>query len=269
MYTSAACGADLLFIEATLAAGAEVNVVLPFDRGDFLRTSVATGGPEWVQRFDAALARATRVIFATEEGYLGDDILFRQAAYLVEGLTTLRAAQLETTPSLLAVFDADAAGGVGGTRDAVERWRRDVGSVRRWISRRCASARPSPGAQGAGLTLDSRRPPSVDAGPRAGERSGAARVLKAMVFADFAGLQPPLRCNVARFQQAFWSIAAREIAAADARRTSPTPGATASTSCSMCRATPRRSRSACVSAMHATDWQAVRPSRRQPDPHRV
>ena len=45
------------------------------------------------------------IAYATEEGHLGDDILFRQAAYLVEGLTVLRAAQLETTPSLLAVFD--------------------------------------------------------------------------------------------------------------------------------------------------------------------
>ena len=41
VYTSAACGADLIFIETALDLGAEVNVVLPFDRDDFVRTSVA------------------------------------------------------------------------------------------------------------------------------------------------------------------------------------------------------------------------------------
>src|SRR6185436_8918704 len=62
IYTSAACGADLLLIEAALERGAEVNVVLPFDRDDFIRTSVAVGGDHWVRRFDVSLARVNRVI---------------------------------------------------------------------------------------------------------------------------------------------------------------------------------------------------------------
>ncbi|MCK7500531.1 MAG: hypothetical protein MZW92_67520 [Comamonadaceae bacterium] len=68
VYTSAACGADLLFVEAAQAAGAEVNVVLPFARDEFVRTSVAGGrrGRGWNASSDA-LARAARVIFATEE----------------------------------------------------------------------------------------------------------------------------------------------------------------------------------------------------------
>ena len=61
VYTSAACGADLMFVEAALDIGAEVNVVLPFDRQDFIRTSVAPGGDGWAARFDHALSRATRV----------------------------------------------------------------------------------------------------------------------------------------------------------------------------------------------------------------
>ena len=55
-YGSAACGADLIVIEAALALGAEVNVVLPFDRDDFVRTSVAVGGA----RLAAALRRRAR-----------------------------------------------------------------------------------------------------------------------------------------------------------------------------------------------------------------
>src|SRR5438132_10204405 len=127
VYTSAACGADLIFIEAALAIGAEVNVVLPFDRMDFIRTSVAPGGDGWAARFDHALARVARVIMATEERYLDDDVLFEHAAMLLEGLCVLRAAQLETSPVLLCVVDAAAPGRVGGTRASHERWTRNVG----------------------------------------------------------------------------------------------------------------------------------------------
>ena len=70
IYTSAACGADLICIEAALEIGAEVNVVLPFDRDDFVRISVAVGGDGWLRGFDSAMARVTRVIAATHESHL-------------------------------------------------------------------------------------------------------------------------------------------------------------------------------------------------------
>jgi hypothetical protein len=64
IYTSAAFGAELIFIETALELGADVNVVLPFDRGDFVQTSVAVAGVAWVQRFDAALASVSRILEA-------------------------------------------------------------------------------------------------------------------------------------------------------------------------------------------------------------
>jgi class 3 adenylate cyclase len=228
-------------------------VVLPFDRGDFVRTSVAAGGAEWVARFDAALARATRVIFATEEGYLGDDILFRQAAYLVEGLAVLRAAQLETTPSLLAVFDAEAAGGVGGTRDAVERWRIGPGSVQTVDLAALREGAPAARDDGSGLALVSALP-SIGAGA---DGSGpASRVLKAMVFADFAGYSRISDANVARFQQAFWSIAGQAIAAADV---APDFANTWGDGLYLVFDVPRDAAAFALrlrDAMHATDWRA-------------
>ena len=112
VYTSAACGADLIFVEAALEVGAEVNIVLPFDREDFVETSVAPGGDGWETRFRDALSRAARVIMATEERHLDDDVLFEHAALLLEGLCVLRAAQLEASPSLLCLVDA----GVPGRR---------------------------------------------------------------------------------------------------------------------------------------------------------
>jgi hypothetical protein len=219
VYTSAACGADLLFVEAAQAVGAEVNVVLPFARDEFVGTSVAPGGAPWVERFERVLARAARVIYATEEAHLGDDILFRHAAQLVEGLAVLRAAQFETEPTLLAVFDAVAAGRIGGTRDAVERWQRGIGPVR--AIDLADLRRRMPGAASgdvprtmAGAVAPSRRD---DASAIVATGAGRpARSLKAMVFADFAGYSRIADANVARFQQAFWSLAASAIAASGA-----------------------------------------------------
>ena len=75
-YSSAACDADILFIEEMLDRGGEVHIVLPFKRDDFVETSVAFAGSDWVARFHCVLERATVVNFATNEGYLGDDVLF-------------------------------------------------------------------------------------------------------------------------------------------------------------------------------------------------
>jgi len=123
-YTSAACGADLLFIEAMLARGAEVHVTLPFDRGDFIATSVSYAGPGWLARFESALERATSVTYGVKERYLGDDALFSHAGSLMLGAAMLRARQLETEPLMLAVVDHRFGGLVGGTADLIGQWAR-------------------------------------------------------------------------------------------------------------------------------------------------
>ena len=56
----------MVTMEAALDIGAEVNIVLPFDREDFLRKSVAPGSDTWTSRSDHAMSRAARVIMATE-----------------------------------------------------------------------------------------------------------------------------------------------------------------------------------------------------------
>jgi len=209
VYTSAACGADLIFIEAALAIGAEVNVVLPFDRLDFVRTSVAIGGADWVARFDAALDRATRVIYATEEGYLDDDVLFDYAAMLLEGLASLRAAQLETVPTMLCVLDVGTAGHVGGTHSSFERWRRNVGppqviDLRALRERECSSTAPA--VRTDSVTLAMTQVATTQARPQ--------RTLKTLLFADFAGFSRLHDAFAPLFQTRFLDIVAREIAAA-------------------------------------------------------
>lgn len=219
VYTSAACGADLLFIEAAIERGAEVNVVLPFDRDDFVRTSVAIGGEPWIARFESALAHARRVIMATDEQYLGDDILFDHAARLVEGYTVLRAEQLQAEPVLLCVAElqepsaANASGpyATGGTLATLARWRRagraesviELGSLE--------SVAPVP--------VESSCPQRVTAAsaaqPPAGRRD--ERTLKSMLFADVAGYSRLHDAVIPDFQRAFLDAAASLIAAADPR----------------------------------------------------
>jgi class 3 adenylate cyclase len=210
-YGSAACGADLIVAESALAAGAEVNIVLPFDREDFARTSVALGGAGWLARFDAALARATRIIPAIEERHLGDDVLFEHAARLVEGLAVLRAAQLQASPRLLCVIDAAADGGVGGTLSALERWTRSIGPPEVIdLAKLRNAAPPDRKAERVGGAIG--RPHDAPREPAPSNASARPeRTLKTLVFADFAGYGRLRDVNAARFQSEFWDISARQI----------------------------------------------------------
>jgi class 3 adenylate cyclase len=173
-YSSAACGADLLFVEALLARGAEVHVTLPFERDDFVKTSVAVGGLGWVERFDRALSRATTVTYAVRERFLGDDALFGYAETLTSGASMLRAHQLETEPIMLAVIDD----GVGVTAPeghaSLKAWRRcglDVEVIR---LRAAAQAGPPSGVLPKGPVVELRA-------------GGLRRRVKTMLFADVVG----------------------------------------------------------------------------------
>jgi hypothetical protein len=211
VYTSAACGADLIAIEVALDLGAEVNVLLPFNRDDFIRTSVAIGGAGWTQRFDAALACATRVIPATDESYLGDDVLFEHAAMLVEGLTALRAAQLETAPSFLCVLDAGEQGRIGGTRRSYERWNArfgapdliDLAQLRGSVTLDASDTAPQDTCSAESLA--ERGATSLATRPR--------RTLKTLLFADFAGYSRLHDAYAPLFQGKFWELVAKQFEA--------------------------------------------------------
>ncbi len=121
-YSSAACGADLLFIESLLERGGEAHVVLPCALPDFVEARVAYAGPEWVKRFDAALARAATVTYATRERYLGHTILLRYANAVTAGIGWLRANLLLTEPELLVAWDFRAANQPGSPSDFMDHW---------------------------------------------------------------------------------------------------------------------------------------------------
>lgn len=121
---SLACGADILFAEAALARKAELHVVMPFTREDFLRLSVARGGPGWVGRFDACLRQATSVTWATDAGHDGDDSLFTYAARIAMGQAVLIARRIGGALRQVAVWDGKPATGPAGTAVDIANWPR-------------------------------------------------------------------------------------------------------------------------------------------------
>jgi Tetratricopeptide Repeats-Sensor/Adenylate and Guanylate cyclase catalytic domain len=123
-YGSLASGSDILFAEALLAAGAELHVVLPFASAEFVESSVADGGPGWVKRFEACLAAAMSVSYATDDAFLDDDVLYRYASELAMGLAVLRARFLDAPVRQIAVWDGGPAGGDAGTAVDVATWAR-------------------------------------------------------------------------------------------------------------------------------------------------
>lgn len=176
-YASAACGADIIFLEEMLARGGEIHVTLPFKRDEFILTSVEFAGAGWTRRFEDVLARATAVTYATSEGYLGDDVLFQYTGDLVNGMALLRAEQMATEPIMLAVLEAGGDTKPGGTEDTISRWR--------------ASGKPAEIIDLANVRTN------TDSATRATERAAHAdaaapaahprREIRAMLFADVVG----------------------------------------------------------------------------------
>jgi class 3 adenylate cyclase len=172
-YVSPSAGANLLFVEAMLDRGAEVSLVLPFAREDFVRHCVAFAGAAWVKRFERAVARSAQVSYASEGPYLGHDLLFRYGNQILHGLATLRARFLGTAPHLLAVWDCEEGSLAGDAADFIDQW----GDIAR-LSIVDLSELPETGGPD----------PPVEAGTMpelAPVRP--ARELRAMLFADILG----------------------------------------------------------------------------------
>lgn len=179
-YSTAACGSDLLFIEAMLERGAEVNVVMPFAFDDFIANDVRYGGPRWEMRFRNALKLAASVTYATEERYLGHDMLYRFANQCLHGLSTLRSGFLCTSPYLLAVWDMMPGSLVGGAGDFIDQWE-DITRLRIIDLDGLLQQHPElTGPDGPAL-------PNLDFGGDEDEEAGQGRVIRSMLFCDIAG----------------------------------------------------------------------------------
>lgn len=203
VYCSAACGADLLFIDQALQNGVEVNIVLPFGREDFVRTSVAFAGDEWVCRFERALERAASVTVCVDEGYLGDQVLYEYGGMMMQGMAMLRARQLESEPLLIAVVAPDEPNRPGGTVANIESWR-EQGFESCIIDLGALSVAVLPAAAAAGSAA-----PYLPLPPR--EPLWQQRTIKTMLFADVVGFSKLREGEAPAFFLKFLGRVAREI----------------------------------------------------------
>jgi class 3 adenylate cyclase/tetratricopeptide (TPR) repeat protein len=122
-FASAASGSDILFLEAILARGGTIHLVLPWPADEFVKTSVAiAGNSTWVERFHKVLARAASIRILGELYMPGSATGFEYCNLAMNGLARLfaRSLDLEITP--LAVWDGFA-GAPGGTGSFVRYWR--------------------------------------------------------------------------------------------------------------------------------------------------
>ncbi|MDH5399456.1 MAG: TRAFs-binding domain-containing protein [Cyclobacteriaceae bacterium] len=121
-YCSLACGADILFAEAMLSAGKDINVYLPFNINDFRETSVSFAGHRWQERFEEILTK-TRIHYVSTERYNGDDFLFDFLSKVIMGAAVLRANTLNSIPNMFAVTSKySLERKMGGTRDIIQSW---------------------------------------------------------------------------------------------------------------------------------------------------
>jgi hypothetical protein len=185
-YGALASGGDILWAEALLESGAELHIVLPFARDQFLHTSVAPAGESWVARFERCLDAAAAVSYATEDAYLDDDVLYRYGSELAMGLALLRARYLEAEVRQLALWDGGPPLGAASTAIDVGTWRR----------RGLPTTVVTPGGELLGAAAGSA---AVPAPLPAGSVSG--RVICAMLFADVKGFSQLSDDELPRFAE--------------------------------------------------------------------
>ncbi len=121
-YCSLACGADILFAEAMLEEGGEVHILMPFNKNDFVHTSLAFAGEHWVNRFEALHTKYPNT-FITHDHYGGNDDLFSLLGKVIFGAAVLRSQTFHQEPHLLTVLsELDMKRREGGTRDTIQLW---------------------------------------------------------------------------------------------------------------------------------------------------
>lgn len=186
-FGSLAAGADILAAEALLERGAELHVVLPFDRDEFIRASVAPAGDDWVTRFEVCLASASSVTTATSGEYLDDPTMFDFCSRIAMGDALVRADVLHTEALQVAVWDGGGHGGTAGTEVDVARWR-------------------STGNESVVIEVGS------GAQPRPSLATPAIRRIRGLVFADFAGFSTLSDAQIITFQDVVMASLAKVVA---------------------------------------------------------
>jgi class 3 adenylate cyclase len=201
-FASAACGSDILFLEAMLDTGAEVSVVLPYNEEDFVRDSVDfIPSSNWRARFERVLARSARIITASTQKMGIGGVSYEFCGQLLLGLAAIRCRQLDSPLIPLAVWNEKPGDGPGGAGSIVENWRKlgyepEIINLEK-LFRRSGSL---PAVRQHRSTRQSR--PAGGGIAQTSEELLGSRVV-AILFADAVGFSKLAEAQVPRFVQHF------------------------------------------------------------------
>jgi class 3 adenylate cyclase len=176
-YASAACGSDILFLEAaSKRRQCRTFVVLPYTADGFRRDSVdIVPGGDWGKRFDAQLARASVFPPVSNQRLTQGSRYYDFANQVLLGLAMSRAKELDTEVVGLAVWDGREGDGPGGTASTIRLWR-EHGIKYEWIDLEALRREVPPRAAAEPPAVDRRRGRAPDTG-----------AVRALLFADVKG----------------------------------------------------------------------------------
>jgi class 3 adenylate cyclase len=122
-FSSAAMGADILFIEAMEALNNKVTIVLPFCREQFEKESInIKGDKSWIARYRQIMNNNHEIIELTKQGTQYSDYYYQYGNNIMYGQARIKALQLETTLYPLAVWNKDDIGKSGGASSFIKKW---------------------------------------------------------------------------------------------------------------------------------------------------
>jgi class 3 adenylate cyclase/tetratricopeptide (TPR) repeat protein len=205
-FSSAARGADILFLEAMLERGGAVHVILPWRRAQFIETSVRFNGgtpDHWPERFSAVLDRAASVHELGELYMPSSEVGFDYCNLVLNGRARITARWLDLKFTPLALWDG-APGQPGGTGAFVEHWRR---SGERVDIIRLKTAPPAP--------FDGHAEPHSSVSGDAREQwvlDSARQEIRAMLFGDIVGYSKLPEDKIPKFVGHFMTSVSRLIA---------------------------------------------------------
>lgn len=199
-FSSAACGSDILFLEAMLERDTEVSIVLPYNKEQFLLDSVDfVPNSNWHARFHRVLERATRVIVASTQKLEIAGISYEFGKQMLLGMATIRARQLDTALIPLVVWDGNPGDGVGGAASAAADWRSAGYEPVIIDPSKISKARPSNHANRPEATMYDRR----TVGARGSSLQEFHSRIVAILFADAVDFAKLTEAEVPRFVQHF------------------------------------------------------------------
>jgi class 3 adenylate cyclase/tetratricopeptide (TPR) repeat protein len=211
-YASGACGSDILFHEAMLEMKGESHVVLPYEKGLFIKESVdVVPGADWAKRLENVMAQATDTLELSRQPQMGGGVSYEFANLMLHGLASVRAQQLESKMVPVAVWDGQPGAGAGGTGGTVQRWHKlglevEVIDLQEILRCDCASfsrpaAAPPPAvANQANVSANSI---TSDASP------GFAPEIRALLFGDAEGFSKLSDEEVPLFAEHFLGLAGK------------------------------------------------------------